>query len=71
MGVLSNIASISLGPNTVAPASGNTYKLNNLAFDHWLDNAGSDASDGNQILAWSLDVPQALNQEVRIISLHY
>lgn len=59
-----SINSINLGPGITTPVSGNTYSLNNLAFSHWLDNSDSNTSDGNPILAWSLDTPAAANQEV-------
>lgn len=63
MGVL-NIDSVNLGPSIVTPTSGNTYTLNNLAYDHWLDNAYAQDSDGNPILSWYQNVPETTNQEV-------
>ena len=58
-----SINSVNLGPGITTPVSGNTYSLNNLAFSHWLDNSDGNTSDGNPILAWSLDTPAATNQE--------
>lgn len=60
-----SIDSVNLGPKVTTPISGNTYSLNNLAFSHWLDNAGSSTKDGNIILAWLQDTPATSNQEVR------
>ena len=54
----------SLAANAVVPSAGKTFALHNLAFDHVLDNAGSQTFDGNEILAWSLNVPATQNQQV-------
>lgn len=65
MGVL-NIDSVNLAPGVVDPASGGTYLLNNLAYNHYLDNAFANKSDGSQFLAWYLNVPDTTNQQVCI-----
>ncbi|PAV17246.1 hypothetical protein PNOK_0731000 [Pyrrhoderma noxium] len=53
----------SLAANAVVPSAGKTFALHNLAFDHVLDNAGGQTFDGNEILAWSLNVPATQNQQ--------
>lgn len=54
------------GPDIVAPASGNTYLLSNIAYGHWLDNADSSPLDMNSIFAKEKNSPETLNQEVSI-----
>lgn len=64
MVALNSIPSVNLGANVVTPVSGNTYLLNNLAYNHWLDDSQSSTQDGNSILAWTQNSPETLNQEV-------
>ena len=59
----------SLAANAVVPSAGKTFTLHNLAFNHVLDNAGSQTFDGNQVLAWTLNSPSTENQQVNFTYL--
>ena len=59
-----------LAANSVVPVSGNNYTLQNLAFSHFLDNAGSLTEDGNFVLAWHQNLPKTANQIVTFFLLH-
>ncbi|KAI5121059.1 hypothetical protein M0805_008575 [Coniferiporia weirii] len=53
---------IAASADSVAPASGNNYLIENIGFGHWLDNANAALDDGNPILSWYQNSPETSNQ---------